>query len=697
LLFNVTGMGGFSSRPLFPSWVARQFFYGTVLALVVTTALAVPFSSSYNLVPGNIAPQDIRSPRNITYMSAILSLRAQEEAVRGTPEVYTSPDTALARQQIERARQVFAFLSAVRLDPYASDLQRQSWVLSVPELSDMPVLAVKTLLALPESNWNRVQLEVLQLLDQIMRQEEIRAEKLAAIRERVPVMVSLDLAQDEATAVSELVRRFLKPNVFFDAARTEVARQAVRDATGPVFSNFSSGEVVIREGSVISELDVELLEELGLNQGRQDLRDWAVAFFLACMGTVLLGLYFYRLQPELLYNSRMELMVVFLIGIFALMASLLIPGGELLPYLFPGAALAMLLSTIVGPVVAVGALVFLAGACGWIAGNSVEIAILVALSGLGAVLILPRYEQTTTIFRSALFAGLVQGLTAAVFAQAADSGAEPLDLAIKIAVCMVGGLIAGGLTLGGLFLLAPVFDLATTFRLMELSRPNHPLLQRLLRETPGTFHHTMMIASMAEQAAERIGANALLTRVGAYYHDIGKLLRPYFFVENQEGVSNPHDRLDPHTSVEILNSHVRDGMMLARQYQLPAQVRAFIPEHHGTMRASFFYQKALQAAGDSPELVNEADFRYPGPRPQSRETLLVMLADGCEAATRASRPTTPEELTRVVDSIFVHRIQDDQLEECPITLKELEIVKQTYIEVLRGAYHPRVQYPNLKS
>jgi putative nucleotidyltransferase with HDIG domain len=223
------------------------------------------------------------------------------------------------------------------------------------------------------------------------------------------------------------------------------------------------------------------------------------------------------------------------------------------------------------------------------------------------------------------------------------------------------------------------------------------LLQRLLRETPGTFHHTMMIASMAEQAAERIGANALLTRVGAYYHDIGKLLRPYFFVENQEGVSNPHDRLDPHTSVEILNSHVRDGMMLARQYQLPAQVRAFIPEHHGTMRASFFYQKALQAAGDSPELVNEADFRYPGPRPQSRETLLVMLADGCEAATRASRPTTPEELTRVVESIFVHRIQDDQLEECPITLKELEIVKQTYIEVLRGAYHPRVQYPNLKS
>jgi putative nucleotidyltransferase with HDIG domain len=262
---------------------------------------------------------------------------------------------------------------------------------------------------------------------------------------------------------------------------------------------------------------------------------------------------------------------------------------------------------------------------------------------------------------------------------------------------MVGGVISGGLTLGGLFLLAPLFDLATTFRLVELSHPNHPLLQRLLREAPATFHHTMMVASLAEQAAERIGANALLTRAGTYYHDVGKLARPYFFVENQRGLSNPHDRLDPQTSVDIVVGHVRDGIKLARQYGLPARVRAFIPEHHGTLRVSFFYQKALEAAGGEAGLVDESLFRYPGPRPQSKETALVMLADGCEAATRAARPSTSEEVVEIVSRIFDARIRDKQLDECPLTLRELQIVKEAYIELLKGAYHPRIRYPDVKT
>jgi len=206
----------------------------------------------------------------------------------------------------------------------------------------------------------------------------------------------------------------------------------------------------------------------------------------------------------------------------------------------------------------------------------------------------------------------------------------------------------------------------------------------------------MMVASMAEQAAERIGANALLTRAGTYYHDVGKLARPYFFIENQEGLSNPHDRLDPQTSADIVIGHVNDGLKLARQYGLPERIRAFISEHHGTMRASFFYQKAVEAAGGEASLVDESLFRYPGPRPQSVETALTMLADSAEAATRAARPTSAEEIARVVNGVFQARINNGQLSECPITLEELEIVKATYIELLRGAFHPRIQYPDMK-
>jgi putative nucleotidyltransferase with HDIG domain len=317
------------------------------------------------------------------------------------------------------------------------------------------------------------------------------------------------------------------------------------------------------------------------------------------------------------------------------------------------------------------------------------------LGSVYAIMTLPRYEQTGPLFRSGLVDGLVQAVVVLVFS-INEITTDPLSLLLKLSVCVLGGVISGGLTVGGLFILTPLFDLTTTFRLTELSRPNHPLLQRLLREAPATFNHVMMVASLAEQGAERIGANTLLTRVGAYYHDIGKLLRPYFFAENQQGLSNPHDRLDPYTSVDVLAGHIRDGMRLAEEYHIPARVRDFIPEHHGTMRVSFFYQKAVEAAGGDADLVDESHFRYPGPSPQSRETLLVMLADGSEAATRARRPSTAEELSKVVSQIFEGRMKQGQMDECPITLQELEAVKQTYIELLRGAFHPRVTYPEPK-
>lgn len=688
-------MMGSTTQRLSRRWGIQQTLAGFWLALVTTLVFIAPLTHGYQLEVGSVVSQDIRSPRRVTFVSEIRSRQAQEEAVRRVAPVYTAPDLTIAREQLTRSRQGLAFLGAVRLDPYATEAQRQAWVRAVPELSTLPSNVVALLLELPESNWSAIQLEVVQLLDQVMRQEEIRPERLASVAERIPALVSLDLAQDEATVVTALVQRFLKPNSFYDEAATEAAREQARAATTPVFTTVQNGEVIIREGSVVTELTLETLEALGLTQRQRDWGNLGPELLLAIGGTLLLGCYLFRAQPDVLATPRLEALLVLLLTGFIVLARLLIPAGLLLPYLFPGAALAMLLATTLGTPAALGGLLFLGLVCGWLGGHSLELLILVTMGGLAALLALPRYEQTGPIFRSGLLGGLVQALTALAFATT-ELRADPLAGLLKVGVALAGGLVASGLTVGGLFLLGPLFDLATTFRLLELSRPNHPLLQRLLRETPGTYHHTIMVASMAEQAAERIGANALLTRVGAYYHDIGKLARPYFFVENQEGLSNPHDRLDPRASVEVLNSHIRDGAALAREYRLPARVRAFILEHHGTMRASFFYQKAVQAAGAEASLVDEADFRYPGPRPQSRETLLVMLADACEAATRANRPANPDEVARIVQAIFESRIRDGQLNDCPITMHELELVRQTYIEVLRGAFHPRVQYPDFK-
>ncbi len=218
-----------------------------------------------------------------------------------------------------------------------------------------------------------------------------------------------------------------------------------------------------------------------------------------------------------------------------------------------------------------------------------------------------------------------------------------------------------------LYLLGALFGITTTLQLLEISRPTHPLLRQLLLKAPGTYHHTLIVSNMAERAAEAIGADALLTRVGAYYHDVGKTIRPYFFVENRTEGADPHARLDPYTSAQIIVTHVKDGIDLARKYRLPKRIIDFIPEHQGTLLVSYFYHQAVQQAGGA-DKVDKTQFQYPGPRPRSRETALTMLADGAEATVRSRRPASIEELDHIVGESIQSRVLSGQLDECPLTL-----------------------------
>lgn len=684
------------SEPHSRRWILRQVLYGLGLSVLATVTLVFTFAGQYDVAVGSVATQDIFSPRDITFVSAVQSLRMQDEARRQIAPVYTGVDFEIARQQLTRIRQVLDYLSALRADTYATEAQKRSWALAVPELGDLSSNDIGILLALPDTSWTRVQLEARSLLDQIMRREEIRSSNIVEIRERLPVLVPLDIPQDEANLIVALVKRFVVPNSFLDQSATDLARENAAQAVGPMMRVLRTGEIIVRSGSVISESEMEALEELGLTLQRHDWRDIVLKGLLAVTATLLLGLYLMRLQPEVLRNARQEGVLFLVMLVFMALARLLVAPGQLLLYLFPIAALGMLLTTTTGYVAAVGGVIYVAFISGLITGSALHVTLILLANGLTAALILPRYEQTASIFRCGLLGGIAGAVMRLIFVSSEELLLDPFPFLVEAGVSVAGGVVGGGLTLGGLFLLAPFFDLITTFRLVELSHPNHPLLQRLLREAPGTFHHTMMIASMAEQAAERVGANALLTRAGTYYHDVGKLARPYFFIENQSGLSNPHDRLDPQTSADIVIGHVTDGLKLARQYGLPERIRAFISEHHGTMRASFFYRKAVTAAGGEAGLVDEMLFRYPGPRPQSVETALTMLADSSEAATRAARPTSADEIARVVNNVFEERTHDGQLSECPITLEDLELVKATYVELLRGAYHPRIQYPETK-
>ncbi|HET7378248.1 MAG TPA: HDIG domain-containing protein, partial [Anaerolineae bacterium] len=343
------------------------------------------------------------------------------------------------------------------------------------------------------------------------------------------------------------------------------------------------------------------------------------------------------------------------------------------------------------PGLALTSTILLAGLIGIMANGSMEISTYIAAGGVVATLALGRVERLNAFFLAGLYVAIVN--IAIILAFRLPGGStDTLGIVTLIAAAAINGGLSASLTIGGFFIIGSLFDITTTLQLLELARPTQPLLNELLHKSPGTYHHTLMVANLAEQAAERIGANALLTRVGAFYHDIGKTARPYMFVENQVEGSNVHDQLDPRTSAEIIVNHVKDGMELARRYRLPSRVRAFIPEHHGTMRVSFLYQKAIESAADGK--VDEAAFRYPGPKPQSKETALLMLADGCEAAVRAGRPTTPEEMNEVIRKVIADRIAWGQLDECPLTMADLDKVRQSFAATLQGMFHPRLQYPD---
>jgi hypothetical protein len=676
------------------AWL-RLILLGVALATVTSLVMVRPLlpTGRVMLEEDEVAHETIRAPYSLVYDSEIRLEEERDRAASRVNPIYTSPQGDLARQQLERAREVLDYLGSVRADSLASTAQKRAWVLAVPELSSLPPETIDSLLALSNESWDRVQLETLAVIGEVMRQE-IREEETREARSRVPRMVGLDLSDEESAVAVALTQSFVVPNSFLDPAATAEAQAEAREAVGPVTRRFDEGQVIVREGDRVNTLDIEVLDQFGLRQPRVKWTEFVGAGALAVLQVALLYVYLARFEPQVVWNGQQPLLLVLLTVLFVLGSGLMVPSGGVLRYLAPAPALAMLLTATLGRHAGAAAAIFLGAVTGVIANNSLDMAIYATMGGLVAALALDRVERIGEMFRAGAFVALTHVSVLAILHLVEDA-TQPSELVASTLAGIVNGGLSSSLALGVLFIVGPLFDIVTTMRLIELSRPERPLLQRMLREAPATYHHSLMVANLAEQAAESIEANALLARVGAYYHDIGKIARPYFFTENQTDGLNPHDRLDPETSADVIVGHVSDGLKLARRYRLPTRVRAFIPEHHGGSRVSFLYQKAVQLAGDE-KLVSEKRFRYPGRKPQSKETALVMLADGCEAAVRSARPESAEEVAEIVNRIIDQRIEDGQLNESGLTLQDIETIKEVFASALKGTFHPRIKYPEPK-
>jgi cyclic-di-AMP phosphodiesterase PgpH len=679
----------------------RKNLYYVALAIVMSgvalLALLLPYSVLFQEAPlkeGDVAAQDYRAPRALTFESEILTQRQRERVAADIRPVYSTADPGIARRQLERLRAALSFISAVRADLTATPEQKLADLAALEDIH-LNLETAQNILVLSNSRWETINREAIVVLEQVMR-TTIREDRLEETRTNVLTMISLSLSEEQASIVAELVSAFIAPNSLYNATLTEMAREQAVAAVLPVTRTFAVGETIISRGSVITDTDMEALVHYGLSQPEISWQDLTSAATLVLLVMVFLGFYLRRDQP-LAENLRAITMISVLFLVFLILARLVVPGHTILPYLVPIASFALVVSALIGAKPALVSVFPLAVLATYNVANGLELTLYYVISSFIGVLVLGRGRRITSFFWTGL-AVAVSGAAVVLVYRLPQPEMDMIGLLSLVGSAGLYGAASAGLTLLLQFLLAQMLGLTTALQLMELSRPDHPLLQQILRSAPGTYQHSLQVANLAEQAAERIGGDALLTRVGALYHDAGKTTDPIFYIENQvPGNPNPHDELDPATSAAIIIQHVTKGLELARKYKLPRRIQDFISEHHGDLITRYQYTKALEAVGRDESKLNLDDFRYPGPPPQSRETALLMLADGCEARVRADHPKDEQELRELIKEVIDLHVKIGSLKHTDFTLRDLEAVLDSFATTLRGIYHPRIKYPKLEA
>lgn len=662
---------------------ARLALFVLVTGLLTALALVSAPPPTVTFDAGAVADNDIRAPRSVSFVSASLTAAERDRAESAVPDQYAANPAVVATSR-DRLAQAVAAIGRIRGDPTLSREQKVTALQRAPEVSLTAPLAGDAI-DTPASEWDAVAREVDNALRGLYAQG-IRPEQLEAVKAEASKGLPSAWSERQKRLATSLVRQFLEPNVTIDAAATASARQAARSAVAPVQVQVVAGEVVVRSGSVVSALDVEKLQALGLADQGVDWQGTLGLVLWALLVAAVLGLFVERYAPDAWADDRKLALVVLTMLAATVATRALVPGHTLLIYFLPFAAAAMTLAVLVSAHAAIATQVAASLHAGIMSGQVETVAYVLVPALLGLVAV--RRARTAREFAlGAVFVAIGNLGVIAAFTLL-GRGTDPLGAAQLTVAGLASGAASGLLAFAGMAMLGHVIGITTVFELRELADPNHPLLRQLLLRTPGTYHHSLLVANLSERAAELIGADPLVARVGAYYHDIGKMRNPSAFIENQTG-TNPHDELDPLVSAGIVAAHIRDGIALADRYHLPAVIRDIIPGHHGTSVVKYFFQIAQQR-GQKPD---ESAFRYPGPRPKTREAGIVSLADGVEASVRSLAEKNPETIRAMVDKIVDERIADGQLDECDLTLRDVQRIKDAFCELLLGVYHERIPYP----
>ncbi|HSN58647.1 MAG TPA: HDIG domain-containing protein, partial [Clostridiaceae bacterium] len=488
----------------------------------------------------------------------------------------------------------------------------------------------------------------------------------------------------------QLALHEIRPNFYYDQVKTEELKQQAADKVSTVL--IKKGQIIVKEGEQVTSYQISILEDLGLlnSESGSPLYLYVVLGMLILLVMALQWYYLFSLHPEV-YSDNKKLIMINLLNCTAIIIARTVTGAS--AFFIPLAFIPMVFTIAVNHRISMASsllnCILISGAVNF----DVEITLLAVANAFVGSLITKKHQQRNEIlYASAAVAAinLVMALSLGLLLSNNIS-----DLGQKAFQVVAAGLISGVLTIGFLPFLENFFGIVTTTKLLELSNPNSPLLKRLLMEAPGTYHHSVLVGNLAEYATEAVGGNPVFARVCAYYHDAGKLKRPYFFKENQIENDNPHDKISPNLSTQIIISHVEDGALLAREYKIPEDIIKVIEQHHGTTLAKYFYI-TVRNKSESPTEINESDYRYKGPAPKTKEAGILMLADAVEAAVRSLSGPSKEKIEEMTDSIIKARLDDRQLDNCDLTFSDIEKIKGAFLKVFDGIYHSRIEYPEDK-
>lgn len=502
-----------------------------------------------------------------------------------------------------------------------------------------------------------------------------------------------NVSRRQISVINALLSQIIVPNLVEDEFATEIARKKAEATVKPYEITFQKGDKILFEGEPVTRLKRDALRQAGYNVYELNWQGLIAIYILVVLASVIFMTYMKYFEKQFLETRYMMLAAV--LSIMLASIAVVMPTG-FSPYVLPIPAYVLLLAIFTNPRVAfISMTVLLTVLTVGVQYPAQYIVTFTLLNLVAAVTISQiRYSRRFDLIKAGFIvsgAGLFIVLAIYVLEKCLIDVNNVLILK-NSAFIMLNGIVSSMIALGTLPLFESSFKIITPYGLAELADHNQPLLKRLQFEAPGTYHHSLMVSNLCEAAAEAIGANPILARVGAFYHDIGKLKRPLFFVENQSyfGIENPHKKLNPRLSKMVITAHPKDGVELAKEYGLPAVINNFILQHHGEGLASYFYNQAVQEEGI--ENVKEEQFRYTGPKPNMKETAILMIADAVESAVRSLKNPTSEEIEQIINKIIVERLNDGQLADSPLTLHDIKVIAATFSRILRGMQHNRIKY-----